>query len=225
MTELETEVKIERDIARAERRGDANVFSARTFSNSTTDDLKKFETYKPVDLNALFEKLEKDSQKASAKQEQIDNTDLDNFTKLETDAFPVVMSKTVEIDEPKMSFKINLKGKLIIFVASVALVLLTFFAIFNAVTIHKLNASISAMNEEIIVTEKVLNEKIKTYNALTDEGTLNGKAQDFGFSEIDGENVHKLSVKKVNSTTSEHAENQDNWFDNFCDWVANLFGA
>lgn len=225
MTELETEVKIERDISSRERRSDANVFSARTFSNSTSDDLKKFDTYKPVDLNALFQKLEKDSQKANKTQEEIDNTDLDNFTKLESDVFPVVMSKTVAIDEPKLSLKINLKGKLIIFVASVALVLLTFFAIFNAVTIHKLNASISATNEEIFITEQVLNEKIKTYNALTDEATLQGKADQLGFDEIQSENSHVLSVKKVNTNSSEDAKNQDNWFDNLCDWVANLFGA
>jgi len=216
MTEIETEVKIEREMERPTQKT-TNAFSSRTFS-PYQDDLKKFEQYKPTDLNQIYNKFEKESKKQ-------EENDLDNFTKLEEDSFPVAISKTVEVEEKTACLKINLKGKLIIFVASVALILFAFLAIFNAVRISNLKTSIQGLNNEIYYNEQVLNSKISEYNALTDESLLESKSQTLGFDEISSEKQHKIKIKRVKSKSSDETLEGENWFDKICAWVSNLFGA
>ena len=218
MTEIETEVKIEREQKLNEQRT-ANAFSSRSFSPAQSD-LKKFDTYKPTDLTKIFNELEnKNAQKEN------EETDLDNFVKLEGDAAPVVFSKSVETDEPRASLKINLKGKLTIFVASVAMVLLVFLAIFNAFRISALKSSISELDKEIYYNEQVINAKINEYNILTADSLLEGKAQSLNFDEIAESNQHSVKIKKVKSSSAEEEESKTNWFDKVCSWLSSFFGA
>ena len=216
MTEIETEVKVEREIKKPEQKT-TNAFSSRTFS-SRGSDLNKFEEYKPVDLNAIYSKLEKEAKRQ-------EENDLDAFTRLEDDQAPYTLSKTVDVQEKAAGVKINLKGKLTIFLASVSFALLSFLAIFNAVKIADLKKSISALDNEIYYNEQVINSKIGEYNALTDDSLLESKAQGQGFEEIKTENRHSVKIKKVKSNSSENEMQGENWFDKICAWVSGLFGA
>ena len=217
MTEIETEVKIDREPAQTQQKT-TNAFSSRTFS-SQQEDLKKFDSYKPTDLSKMFNKLEEESK---VKQEE---TDLDNFTKLEDDYFPVSVSKTVEVEEKTASLKVNLKGKLTIFLASVSLVLLSFLSIFNAVKISNLKASVKELDKEIYYNEQVINTQIDEYNNLTADSLLEGKSRSLNFEEMSSEKKHSVKIKKVKSKSANETENRTNWFDKVCSWVSGLFGV
>ena len=217
MTEIETEVKIDREPAQTQQKT-TNAFSSRTFS-SQQDDLKKFDSYKPTDLSKMFNKLEEESK---VKQEE---TDLDNFTKLEDDYFPVSVSKTVEVEEKTASLKVNLKGKLTIFLASVSLVLLSFLSIFNAVKISNLKASVKELDKEIYYNEQVNNTQIDEYNNLTADSLLESKSRSLNFEEMSSEKKHSVKIKKVKSKSANEIEDRTNWFDKVCSWVSGLFGV
>lgn len=217
MTEIETEVKIDREPAQTQQKT-TNAFSSRTFS-SQQEDLKKFDTYKPTDLSKMFNKLEEESK---VKQEE---TDLDNFTKLEDDYFPVSVSKTVEVEEKTASLKVNLKGKLTIFLASVSLVLLSFLSIFNAVKISNLKASVKELDKEIYYNEQVINTQIDEYNNLTADSLLESKSRSLNFEEMSSEKKHSVKIKKVKSKSANEIEDRTNWFDKVCSWVSGLFGV
>lgn len=216
MTEIETEVKTERESQRPEQKT-TNAFSSRTFS-STESDLNKFEQYKPVDLKGIYNKLERE-----AKQQE--ESDLDKFTKIEDDQAPFSVSKTVNVEEKVASVKVNLKGKLTIFVAGVALSLITFLSIFNAVKISKLKTQVSSLNSEIYYNEQVIESKVSTYNALTDESLLRSKAENLGFDKISQQNSHKVKIKRVKSNSSDKKLKGENWFDKVCSWISGLFGV
>ena len=105
------------------------------------------------------------------------------------------------------------------------LVLIAFLAIFNAVRISSLKASIQNLDSEIYYNEQVINSKISEYNALTDESLLQSKSQSLGFDEIASENNHSVKIRKVKSNLSDNASQGENWFDRVCSFIAGLFGA
>lgn len=223
MTEIETEVKIENGKNFSK---DSNftkdIFSAKTFGSNT--ELKQFESYKPLDLNAIYNNLSKTEQEKPKKEYNFeDDVDFNRLKKLENKNAPAMYSETVIEPKQRATIKINLRGKLVIMVASVTFILFAFLAIFNAITITNLNKNITKLNAEIIAEQRVLNEMQQTYNLLTDEERLKLKATDKGFVDYDSSQIFEFNVSEQISTSS--AGKTSNWFNEFCNWISALFGA
>jgi len=226
---------------------EANFFgTGDTSAKSISSQLKDFDNkYKPTDLTQMFSetitKTETEKVANEAKQafqtapktitpardpyaagddEFINVTKLGSMPQEATYEVPV---ETSEFNKNKFGIKLNLKGKLVIMVASVVFLCLLFLTIFNACVIGNLKSDISDINANITTESELLNWINKEYNNVTDENNLLDRVEDAGFSEIPPENI--IEYELIEETATQAAKTSTNWFDAFCNFMARLFGV
>ena len=219
MVDIEKEVEIDssRIITRPRQEAPRQAFSRDTLQSTDTE-LKQFNTYKPVDLNQIFSKLNSETE-VQKKPEVKESVEFETIQKFNKAKFPVIYNEEVST-EKQAALKINLRGKLVIMVASVMLVLLAFLAIYNAVAMGRVNASIQAIDAQIVTQTEVLNAKKDAYILVTDEAVLASRAENAGFAEIPDENKYTLSIAEQSNASSTV---RTNWFDKVCEFFAQLF--
>ncbi len=252
MQKREVETAVNRRRARIEDapRIEANFFgTGDTSSKSISAQLKDFDNkYKPTDLTAMFsETLTKSEAKkaetevkqtfstapkalpqqkpardpyATPDEEFVNITRMGNMPSEATYEVPV---DTTEFNKSKFGIKLNLKGKLVIMVASVVFLCLLFLAIFNACVIGNLNGDIAELNSQITTESELVDWIKKSYDSATDETNLLNRVEDAGFSEIPPENIIEFELLEEEAASA--AASSSNWFDAFCDFMSKLFGA
>ncbi len=226
---------------------EANFFgTGDTSTKSISSQLKDFDNkYKPTDLTAMFsDTLTKtETKKAENEVKETFSTapksatpardpyatpdeEFINITRMgemPIEATYEVPVDTTEFNKNKFGIKLNLKGKLVIMVASVVFLCLLFLAIFNACVIGNLKSDIADINSNITTESELLNWINKEYNNVTDENKLLDRVEEAGFSEIPPENI--IEFELIEETAKQAAKTSTNWFDAFCNFMARLFGA
>lgn len=225
---------------------EANFFgTGDTSAKSISSQLKDFDNkYKPTDLTAMFsdtltktetkraESEVKETFSTAPKQAPVrdpyatPDEEFVNITRMggmPSEATYEVPVDTTEFNKNKFGIKLNLKGKLVIMVASVVFMCLLFLTIFNACVIGNLKTDIADINSNITTESELLNWINKEYNNVTDEDKLLDRVEQAGFGEIPPENI--IEFELIEETAKQAAQSSTNWFDAFCNFMAKLFGA
>ncbi len=227
---------------------EANFFgTGDTSAKTISSQLKDFDNkYKPTDLTAMFSDsiTKTETKKAENEVKETFSTEPKVAPKVTRDPYAAgddefinvtrlgampreatyeVPVETTEFNQNKFGIKLNLKGKLVVMVASVVFLCLLFLTIFNACVIGNLKSDISDINANITTESELLNWIDKEYNNITDEDKLLDRVEDAGFKEIPPENI--IEFELIEETAKQAAKTSTNWFDAFCNFMARLFGA
>lgn len=248
--EVETAVNIRRRTSIQDApRIEANFFGGGDTSSKTNSiQLKDFDNkYKPTDLTAMFSETLTKSETKKAENEvkqtfspapkaapakpvrdpyAAPDEEFVNITRMggmPAEATYEVPVDTTEFNKNKFGIKLNLKGKLVVMVASVVFLCLLFLAIFNACVIGNLNGDIAKINAQITTESELVDWIKKSYDSAIDEDTLLDRVEDAGFSEIPPENIIEFELLEEEAASA--AASSTNWFDAFCNFMAKLFGA
>ena len=132
-----------------------------------------------------------------------------------------IMTKKNAMVEVSTTQKLQFKTKVYIVSATIVIALLAFLAVYNIFVINNMNKSIQLVEGSVVQEEANLYEVIKDYNKLNNVAKWEEDLRANGY-DLNQTATVKLQVL-VPAETTEASET--NWFDNFCDFVNQLFGG
>lgn len=184
-----------------ERRNSLTATTTKEVATSATDSqLDKFDTdYSSDKLNSIYNEYES----------IVLNPEKDTMTK---------KNAMVEVSSTQ---KLQFKTKVYIVSASIVIALLAFLAVYNIFVINNMDKSIQLVEGSVVEQEANLYEVIKDYNKLNNVTKWEEDLRANGY-DLEQTATVKLQVL-VPADTAEASET--NWFDNFCDFVNQLFGG
>lgn len=184
-----------------ERRNSLTATTTKEVATSATDSqLDKFDTdYSSDKLNSIYNEYES----------IVLNPEKDTMTK---------KNAMVEVSSTQ---KLQFKTKVYIVSASIVIALLAFLAVYNIFVINNMDKSIQLVEGSVVEQEANLYEVIKDYNKLNNVTKWEEDLRANGY-DLEQTAAVKLQVL-VPADTAEASET--NWFDNFCDFVNQLFGG
>ena len=184
-----------------ERRNSLTATTTKEVATSATDSqLDKFDTdYSSDKLNSIYNEYES----------IVLNPEKDTMTK---------KNAMVEVSSTQ---KLQFKTKVYIVSASIVIALLAFLAVYNIFVINNMDKSIQLVEGSVVEQETNLYEAIKDYNKLNNVTKWEEDLRANGY-DLEQTATVKLQVL-VPADTAEASET--NWFDNFCDFVNQLFGG
>lgn len=147
----------------------------------------------------------------------------ENMTKISggTTTIEITLPKEHTTLKEKLGFRVNMRGKIILSVAIVALFCLIFLAIYNAIFIGKLKSDINAYNREIDLHEQILEGIMNTQNMLLDDVRIQALV-----NEQEGlVAVRVVEYGVAKKVDANNGTNGENWFDDFGNFINRLFGG
>ena len=117
--------------------------------------------------------------------------------------------------------KLNARGKIIASVFGVIACLLVAFMIYNAVLISKLSNNLKALEVEQATRSATITELESDYQDLTSYKQMEMNAGDLGFTY--SENGKDVVVNLTPRPEIKSAKKSTNWFNNVCEFFAELF--
>lgn len=169
----------------------------------------------------------------SAVQKQVNNFDNDYTNKRLNDLYNEFDSITINETDLNADTitKINavsksatpVKVKLYLTAGVIVALLLVFLAIYNIFVINNLNSGIKLLQADIAKQEVQLNDSVTRYEELTDTSGIQAELEANGYVSMDKVNVE--IVDPVSQNTVSNYEIPTNWWDAFCNFIANIFGS
>ena len=227
-------------VAVPEENKEPNFFAQTTQASPvTTLSLREFKTdYKPLDLQKEFTRIEQ--QKAQQREVEVVvqkpqvqpkpqqvkkpyDDEFENITRMPGGTTVYEVPAPQQYQESwtdKVGLRINLRGKLVIFVASIAMLCLLFLAIFNAVVMGNLRTEINSINREIVLEEQILRGLLVEQELLLDDGHIQGR--------LEGHELEDLTIVEydlLERVAVDAARRGGNWFETFAAFVYRLFGG
>ncbi|MBP5651268.1 MAG: hypothetical protein J6X00_01175 [Clostridia bacterium] len=120
--------------------------------------------------------------------------------------------------------KSHVSAQVVVRVGAAVLIaaLLVFLAIYNIFVISNYKQSINIINSDIAAQETQLNEAVARYNELTDTENIEVELVNEGYGDVSGVTKVKVSMPKTHKV--QEYDSSSNWWDNFCNFIANMFG-
>ncbi len=145
-------------------------------------------------------------------------SEFDAITINETDLNSATISKVNAQAMPSASTK----TKLYLTSAIIVACLLLFLTIYNIFVINNLNSNIKLLQADIAKQEVQLSDSVSRYEQLTDTTNIQAELAEKGYVSMDQVTVNL--VDPATQTTLASYDMPTNWWDAFCNFIANIFG-
>ena len=116
--------------------------------------------------------------------------------------------------------KLRARAKIAITVYSIILACLISFAIYNAVAISNMNASIATQNQTMIEEQLVINELLSEYNNLGSDTTIRLRTEGVFVEPTESDIVR---ASKTQMVERDEVPVESNWFEDLCEFISELF--
>ena len=132
----------------------------------------------------------------------------------------LTVDKVIE-QRPQTPLKVHLnaRGRIVVSVLAICICALVAFMIGNIITINNLNNAIIVKQQYVAEQQQIVNDLQEEYNSLEENVMQN--ATNNGYITIDSSNVSYLNDISIIEKAKPNID--DNWFDNLCTWLSNLF--
>ncbi|MCK9574923.1 MAG: hypothetical protein WCX32_03540 [Clostridia bacterium] len=202
--------------------------------NNQTNDSEhtKFDNnYSAISLQDIFDKYSMHSNSTVEEVEQEKKSQRDYTTLMQVnEVLPEQQNKNEErIDQQKDIFiknkniqpALNFRGKLLIAVYSLVMILMGALMINNAVIINSVSADIQSLSSSITEEEISISDIKRVYDTLNKADNLTERAYHADMTPV--ENSVLINLLPVANNISTQL--QTNWFDSVCNYLSGLFGG
>ena len=183
------------------------------FGSKPKKEKRKFESFEIVQTYVPKQKQSK----------TLDNS-FKNIVDVSNNFEAVEESVSVQSATKKQNVKLQLrlKGKIILIVISLIIILLSSLSIYNAVKINQLNNEIATTNQQITIEDANLKKAIKEFGNLTNEEKIQEQSGSLNMSETRESDIVEIELYDRNPVSKPKAKT--NWFDKFCGFLSKIFG-
>ena len=132
---------------------------------------------------------------------------------------------SVQSESKKQAVKVQMraKGKFILILVGILILILSGFSIANGVKINNLNNDLNSINQQITIEDANLKKAIKELGALTSEEKIKEESGRLDFIEVPENEV--LNIELYERKPVVKPASKTNWFDKVCDLISNIFGG
>lgn len=186
----------------------ANYKKIRLNSNSITETVD--EDYSTVDTQVEKFSTDYTANKLNELYNEFDSITLDNSA-----------IDTITQRNAKASTKVSARAVLYLSASCLIVALLMFLMVYNFFVINRVSSSIDILQDDLTYQEYQVMDKANKLDDLTDDAVLKSQLKNMGYSEVSSEKI------VLNSAAGTYAavEGETNWFDQFCEFVGQVFGG